>query len=276
MDQKKNTQKEDKINITVLIMTQNSEEYLKRALDSVINFEEVVIADGFSKDKTKIIAQSYPNVVFIENRFKGFTEQRNFLISKASKEWCLFLDSDEAVTPELEKELYKELQKKNNHHLLYKIVRTEYLQHKEIKCGHGGSGHQERFFKKDHIQYHGLVHEYPLVNGKKITIESEKMGVINKNARLLHYPNVTTKSMLTKSITYAILRAEQRIESGRKTNAFIVILSFIGTFFQIWLKGLKNGKRGFILAVLEAFHRCAAKLLIYENQLINEEKNKNK
>jgi glycosyltransferase involved in cell wall biosynthesis len=72
----------------------------------VKDFDEIIVVDSGSQDMTEQITHSYMGQ-FIVNRFIGFSEQRNFAISKATHEWCLVVDSDECVTEELKNELYK-------------------------------------------------------------------------------------------------------------------------------------------------------------------------
>ena len=76
--------------ISIITVCKNSEDTIKRTLESVRNFKEVIIADGDNEDATEEICKTYSNVTYYKNKFIGFSEQRNFLISKANCEWCFF------------------------------------------------------------------------------------------------------------------------------------------------------------------------------------------
>ncbi len=258
--------------ISVLVLTHNSDRTLVRCLESVKNFDEILVIDSGSTDMTEKITHSYMGR-FIVNRFEGFSEQRNFAISKATHEWCLVVDSDECVTKELHDELYK-IANDANALPLYRIVRTEYILGKETKSGHGKSWYQERFFKKSLVHYEGQIHEYPVIKGEKPTHDSILVGNVKETARLHHDPNNSITNSVSKLSTYSILKAREKVKSGRKTSAIAVYFMFQFTFWQMFFKSYKEGRRGFMVAVVEALHRTIVKLLIYEQQIINEE-NKN-
>lgn len=256
--------------ISVLILTHNSDRTLVRALESVKDFDEIIVIDSGSTDMTEEITHSYMGQ-FITNRFIGFAEQRNFAIKQAKYDWCLFVDSDEEVTKELKVELYNVI-KNPAAKSLYRVFRTEYILGEETKSGHGQSGYQERFFKKSHIQYAGEIHEYPMVDGKKPEFDSEFVGLIKKEARLNHDPNNSISHSVSKLGSYSILKAKEKIRDGRTTTAFAVFMIFNITFFQMFFKSIFEGRRGFMASICEAIHRTIVKLIIYENQLIKKEK----
>ncbi|MFZ4712183.1 MAG: glycosyltransferase family 2 protein [Bacteriovoracaceae bacterium] len=257
--------------ISVLILTNNSDRTLVRCLESVKEFDEIIVVDSGSNDLTENMTHSYMGQ-FIVNRFLGFSEQRNFSITKASHEWCLVVDSDECVTPELLKELYKIAEDKNALSL-YRVFRTEYILGKETKTGHGKSGYQERFFKKAHVHYEGKIHEYPVIDGVKPSHDSPLVGNLPEEARLLHDPDNSITNSVSKLGTYSILKAREKMKSGKKISAFGVYFVFHLTFFQMLFKCIKEGRRGFMAALVEAMHRSLVKLLIYEKQVIDQEKN---
>ena len=95
----------EKLKISVLLLTQNSENTIRRCLDSLNDFAEVVVIDGGSQDQTQRIVEEYENTVFYFNPWPGFIAQRNYSITKASYDWCFMIDSDEAVTSDLVKEI---------------------------------------------------------------------------------------------------------------------------------------------------------------------------
>ena len=108
--------------ISTIILTRNSEKYIKRCLDSLIfdlrnsNLDfEIFVVDNGSEDKTKEILDEYQKqgqinlIVLKENR--GTTYPRNLAIKKASGEFILILDSDTETKSGTVKKLLSELQK---------------------------------------------------------------------------------------------------------------------------------------------------------------------
>ena len=87
--------------VSVVIITFNEEHNIARCLDSVKGIaDEIVIVDSFSKDKTKEICLSY-GAKFIENKFEGHIQQKNFAITQAKYPHILSLDADEALDEKL-------------------------------------------------------------------------------------------------------------------------------------------------------------------------------
>jgi glycosyltransferase involved in cell wall biosynthesis len=59
--------------------------------------DEIIIVDTGSKDNSKEISEKYTSKVFDFEWCDDFSKARNFSISKATKEWILWLDPDEEV-----------------------------------------------------------------------------------------------------------------------------------------------------------------------------------
>ena len=60
--------------------------------------------DSFSKDRTVEVAGALGARVFKEE-WKGFGPQKASAVAKASHDWILSLDADEAVSPELQQDI---------------------------------------------------------------------------------------------------------------------------------------------------------------------------
>jgi GT2 family glycosyltransferase len=86
--------------ISVVIVTFNSERFVKTCLDSIISQEgsdfEAIVVDNGSRDNTiGLIKGNYSQVVLIENRDNlGAAKARNQGIEVAKGEWVLTLDCD--------------------------------------------------------------------------------------------------------------------------------------------------------------------------------------
>ena len=93
------------MNISVVVLAKNSENTIEKTLKSLIEFDDVVVYDNGSTDKTINIAKSFKNVNLIEGEFKGFGWSKNKASSFARNDWILIIDSDEVIDNELLKEL---------------------------------------------------------------------------------------------------------------------------------------------------------------------------
>src|SRR5882757_2949716 len=91
--------------LSVVIITHNEEANLPRTLESVKPLVhdgqgEIIVVDSGSTDRTLDIARSYGAKIFTEE-WKGFAAQKNSAMEKASGDWVLQLDADEALEEEL-------------------------------------------------------------------------------------------------------------------------------------------------------------------------------
>jgi len=89
------------LSLSVVLITLNEEQNLGRTLASVQPLVakgrgEIIVVDSGSSDRTVEIAKSFGAKVFVEE-WKGFAAQKNSAIEKATGEWVLSLDADEAV-----------------------------------------------------------------------------------------------------------------------------------------------------------------------------------
>ncbi len=97
---------------TVGILTFNSGKTLRRALESVQGFSDIVICDGGSTDDTLAIAREFgvsvisQDPAFLENgRIRDFAAVRNQVLNAAREQWYLWLDSDEYIDAALSAEI---------------------------------------------------------------------------------------------------------------------------------------------------------------------------
>jgi glycosyltransferase involved in cell wall biosynthesis len=82
----------------------NEEDRIERCLQSLSFCDEIVVVDSGSTDRTREIAARYATRL-IEQDFLGYVKQKNFAIESASGEWIVSLDADEAISPDLQREI---------------------------------------------------------------------------------------------------------------------------------------------------------------------------
>jgi len=93
--------------VSVIIPTKNREEYVSRAVNSVLaqtfgDFEIIIISDG-STDNTDSVIRSYDDKRIIYLKFnvsKGAAAARNYGVRTAKGEYLAFLDDDDEWLPE--------------------------------------------------------------------------------------------------------------------------------------------------------------------------------
>ena len=125
----------DENKISVVINTYNAERDLERVLDAVKDFDEVLICDMESTDKTLDIAKKYGcRIVTFERKTYNIVEPaREFAIHEARFDWVLVVDADEIVTPELKQYLYQRIKENGCPDGLY-IPRKNYFMGRFMRC----------------------------------------------------------------------------------------------------------------------------------------------
>ena len=94
-----------KLPVSCFIIAKNEADRLPRTLASVLDLvDEVVVIDSGSTDGTVEIAARLGARV-IHNAWPGFGQQKRFGETQCRNDWLLNLDADEAVSPELAREL---------------------------------------------------------------------------------------------------------------------------------------------------------------------------
>lgn len=258
-----------KLPISVVVLTLNSAATLNRALDSVRAFDEVMVVDGGSVDATADIATAYSNVVFRMNPFRGFSEQRNYALRHASHRWCLVLDSDESVTPDLVAGLASRSWDDGPEPLYY-VMRTDYFMGKAQDSGYARSVTHARFFLKDRVEYRGHVHESPCVDGRKPRRDSDWVGALPEAWQILHNPANDVADELSRIGTYSLLKARERIEAGARISAAGIVLALLRDAVAVYRLEWRNGPRGIIRTILVCCHRCLANVVVYAERVRRE------
>jgi tetratricopeptide (TPR) repeat protein len=85
---------------SLTMIVRDEERNLPACLDSIAGlFDEIVIVDTGSLDATKEIAQSFGARVFDFPWVDSFSIARNFALSKATGDYCFWLDADDYLEP---------------------------------------------------------------------------------------------------------------------------------------------------------------------------------
>jgi glycosyltransferase involved in cell wall biosynthesis len=137
--------------ISVAMIVKNEESCLARALESVKGFDEIVIVDTGSTDKTVEIAKKYTDKVYTDYKWNdNFAEARNHSLSKCSGDWILTIDADEKLQVPVEF-VRKELKKAKDKNAI----------NTTLKDAQGNKFLSPRVFKRSpNIFWEGAIHNY--------------------------------------------------------------------------------------------------------------------
>jgi glycosyltransferase involved in cell wall biosynthesis len=247
--------------ISVVINTYNAEKYLEKVLDSVKQFDEIVICDMFSTDRTLEIAKKY-NCRIVFHKKEPFVEPaRNFAIQTASYEWVLLVDADEVISDELRQYLYEFVQNAKEDVMGLKIPRRNFFMGRFM---HGTyPDHILRFFRKNKIVWPSEIHLQPKVEG------IIKIPAKHSEWAILHLADESIEELITKMNIYTTGEIPKRRDKGIKFVSLFTKPSF--TFFKIYILkgGFRDGKPGFIHACFKGMYKFIMVSKIIEYQYRN-------
>ncbi|MDO8610670.1 MAG: glycosyltransferase family 2 protein [bacterium] len=243
--------------LTVVILTRNEEKRIKNTIKSLAFCNEIIVVDDESTDKTCDIAKKGKALIFIRPLKNDFANQRNFALEKASNEWVLFIDADEEVSKELQKEIVDSIQKTEASS--YALKRRDFWMNKELKYGETRKTREQgivRLVKKDSGIWMGNVHEV-FHTAKSVSILHNYLN---------HYPHPTVAEFIQDVNFYSTLRAKELFNNSKKTNIFEIItypfFKFVLTYF-IYL-GLLDGVPGFTYSFFMSFHSFLVRSKLYQ------------
>ena len=245
-------------NISAVIISKNASQTIKKTLESLRNFEEIILFDNGSTDNTISIAKKHSNVIIHEGDFLGFGATKNYAINLAKNNWIFSIDADEIISKELSIHISKiNLQPK----LIGEIQRRNYFLGKEIKVAGWGRNKIIRLFNRNEFRFSkDSVHEKVEIN------TSARKTILNGNIKHL------AVNKLSQTLEKANLYSELFSNKHRKPLPFWMILlktqyAFCRTFFLE--RGFFAGWRGVTLAFANSigvFYKYTKVYAIYQQK----------
>lgn len=242
------------IEISVIILTKNSEKYLKEVLESLKDFEEILIIDNGSTDNTVKITKEFKNCKIYKEKFIGFGPLKNKALIHAKNNWVLFVDSDEIAKKKMiEKIKIIDFSEQNR---VYSFLRDNYYKKKLIKCCGWENDYVIRLFNRKYTKFNdNLVHESVIIKN------DTKLVKIKEGFK--HYSYSSIKQLIDKMQYYSSLFAK---ENNYKPPLTKLILSpffrFIKNYF--FQKGFLYGYIGFVISISNANGVLYKYLKLYE------------
>lgn len=228
--------------ISATIITLNEEDKIRQCLESLKDVaDEIVVVDSLSTDDTKAICKEY-DVKFVEQKWLGYSEQKNLANRLASHDWILSIDADEVLSEKLKQSI---LEIKANSSQQSAISNNVYSFNRlNNYCGkwihHSGfyPDKKIRIWNRNIGKWEGLVHE--------VIKFSTKVKEIHLKGDLLHYSYSTPEDFERQLFKFAEMRAQHYFEKGKKNAGLLKIVSPIYYFIQHYILrlGFLDGKEG--------------------------------
>lgn len=231
-----------RIPVSVAVVTKNEARNIRRALESVRDFAEIVVIDSFSEDETVAICREYTSHVY-QQEWRGFARQKQDAIDRCTGEWVFLLDADECMTPELKTEIASCIVRSG--HAAWQVPRKNFFLGKWIRHSGWAPDYIVRLFRKDTGGIEPReVHEKIVVRGSVGTC----------SGYLEHYTYHTLSDYVRKMELYSTLAAKEMVKTGKRTSFVSLVFSPLFVFIKMLVlkQGFRDGRYGFLLAVLYA------------------------
>lgn len=224
-------------NISVVMIVKNGEKTIQKSLQSLKDFEDVVVYDNGSDDNTINLAKKFANVNLIQGDFLGFGKTKNKASEYAKNDWILILDCDEVIDETLNQTLKS---KKLNENCVYMLNFNAYYKNKQIKhCGWSGQK-IKRLYNKNITNYNdNMVHE-------KIIDDKLDNEILSGNVQHFSYLNIS--DFIRKTDIYSSIYAKDN--KGKKTSSpFKAIYRSLFHFIKsyIFRLGFLDGYAGLLV-----------------------------
>ncbi|MBI4932123.1 MAG: glycosyltransferase family 2 protein [Bacteroidetes bacterium] len=235
------------IQLSVVIITFNEEKNINRCLDSVKDIsDDIIVVDSFSTDRTEEICKS-KGARFVQHKFEGYIEQKNWAITQAKFPYVLSLDADEALSDELKKSI---LEAKQNwkYDGYYTNRLTNYCGQWIHHCG-WYPDKKLRLFDLRRGKWGGVnPHDkYELIDGDK------SVGMLKGD--ILHYSYYSVEEHYRQAEKFADISANELKKQGMKILFPMIYLKSAFKFFRNYILnlGFLDGRYGYIICRLTAW-----------------------
>ncbi|MCM8770315.1 MAG: glycosyltransferase family 2 protein [Candidatus Omnitrophica bacterium] len=230
---------DNKIPLSVVILTKNEEARISECLESVKSADELIVVDDFSTDKTVEIAQRYTDKIFLRKMdIEG--RHRNWAYTKTKNDWILSLDADERATPELMQEINMVIRSKP-HFDGFTIPRRNYIGKYWIKHGGWYPSPQLKLFRKNKFHYEEVeVHPRAFMEGPCGHLKND----------IIHYSYRDFEDFLNKLNRQTTWEAQKWFNQGKPMKLGRFIWRTIDRFMRTYIgkAGYRDGFIGFVIA----------------------------
>ncbi|MGS0691930.1 glycosyltransferase family 2 protein [Shewanella sp. 30m-9] len=235
-----------KHSLSVILITKNEADRVEACLKSIIDIaDEIIVLDSGSTDDTVNICQQYTNNITITD-WPGFGKQKQRALDKATCDWVLSIDADEALDDEMKQALIDLLSQDSIEETSYRLPWGVTLYGTTLKHGRSARSVLRLFLRQGSSYTLDEVHE---------TVIPAKGSVGKLKGLLLHYTHRDYGHGLNKAAQYAWLGSQKYARKGKKSKGLaLALLRGMWTFFHIYFirRGFLDGSVGFIVAMTYA------------------------
>ncbi|MDX2415075.1 MAG: glycosyltransferase family 2 protein [Bacteroidales bacterium] len=232
--------------ISAVIISYNEENNIARCINSLKNVaDEIIVVDSYSTDKTIEIAKSLGALV-ISHEFEGYKEQKNYAAKQAANKYILSLDSDEALSEELEQSILKV--KEDIKYDGYSFNRLNHYCGSWVRHSNWYPDKKLRLFNREKGEWKGI-------NPHDKYILEKGSGTCHLKGDLLHWVLDTYEEHIEKANRFSSIAAREYFKLGKRASACKIVGRMSWRFFKAYFlkKGFLDGYNGFAISSLSAY-----------------------
>jgi len=266
--------------IAAIVLTYNEETHIRECLESLTWCDELWIVDSYSTDATLHICREYTDKI-VQHEFKDFAAQRNWALDNLpiSSEWVFFLDADERCPRELAEEIKERISHDEGKFAGYYVSGLQYFWGKACTFGDTWPNYKISVFQKDLGRWPEgkIVHESLQLSGRVGFLRHHRIVIAKESLweyidRINWYSNLEAVRMYmtgqelytTKSPSYTWKNQIKKLIFKFVPLHLKPVAKFLYSFFI--QQGFRDGRRGFIIAIVESFYVFASYTKLWELQ----------
>ncbi len=232
----------DPLPISAVIIVRDAEQTIGKTLASLRRFEEGIVYDNGSQDRTLEIVSGFPNVSLHKGDFFGFGPTKNHAVGLARHDWVLLVDSDESMSDELLASIAAN--DFSDSKIADSVLRANYLRGKRVRHSGWGGDWLVRLYHRGGTQVSDIsVHEVvlPPAGGRVVRLRGE----------LSHDAVRELSEFLVKIDRYSEIR---RNGDWPIRSPALAVVSSLWAFVHSYVVklGFLDGWRGLVIAVCDA------------------------
>lgn len=246
---------------TAIIHTRNSERYLAEVIDCLGDFDEVLVCDMESSDRTLDIARgkgctvvSFPPVGYVE-------PARSFAMSQARNDWVFFVDSDETVTTALAEYVACFIENPPVGAAALRVPRRNMLLGRWVRST--WPDFQTRLLDRRKCAWPSFIHSRPVVDG--VTVDAPLSGA----GTCLVHKAPSLSEVMERADRYTDREVERRRRAGHRPGIASMICRPGWYFIRSYILrgGFLCGIPGLVEACNKAYYKFYTLAKLYEKDI---------
>ncbi|MFC1649236.1 glycosyltransferase family 2 protein [Patescibacteria group bacterium] len=249
-----------KIQLSGVVIASNNEKVIEDCLHSLKFCDETILVDTGITDGTLDVAEKTGAIV-VECKKGSFQTWRNCGLEAAKGDWILYVDTDERITKELEKEIKSKIKNPNSNIVYYAIPRNNFILGSRFKYSGEYPDYQKRLFRKSKLKkWTGDLHEEPIVDGEIDHLENA----------MTHLKHDNFRDMVSKTNTWSEKEAKLLFDSNHPQMAPWRFFRIMITEFFDWFirkRAFMDGYKGVMYGIYQIWSKTLTYAKLWEMQI---------